>query len=54
MEDSVVLHTCDCTRFRAPVDEKSSMHMYKAFGGGASAMMTLLMACRATSSAKYL
>lgn len=54
VEGSAVLHTCDCTRFRAPEDENSSMQMYKAFGSGTSAMMRLLMACRATSNAKYL
>jgi len=52
VECSAVLLTCDCTRFRAP--ESSSMQICKAFGGGTSAMMRLLMACRATSNAKYL
>lgn len=54
VECSTALLTCKCTSSRAPEDENSSMQMCKAFGGGTSAMMRLLVAGRATSNAKYL
>lgn len=51
---NAVLHTCGYTGFRAPEDENGSMQICKAFSGGTTAMMRLLVACRVTSSAKYL